>query len=59
MPDSIEPIIQPHAQRNVPFEVEPIGPTIGAELHGIDLSKPLDRDTFAFLERHVPEHPRT
>ena len=46
MPDTI----QPAAQRNVPFEVEPIGPTIGAELHGIDLSKPLDRDTFAFLE---------
>jgi taurine dioxygenase len=55
MPDTIEPAAQPSAQRNVPFEVEPIGPTIGAELHGIDLSKPLDRDTFAFLEETLIE----
>jgi len=47
MPDTIEARSQ---GRNVPFEVEPIGPTIGAELHGLDLTKPLDPDTFAYLE---------
>ncbi len=32
------------------FEVEPIGATIGAEIHGIDLRRPLDRETLQNLE---------
>src|SRR5690625_5283901 len=32
------------------FEVEPIGATIGAEVHGLDLSLPLDEATRERLE---------
>lgn len=39
-----------------PFEVEPIGPTIGAEIHGIDFRLPPDRDTYARLEAALIEH---
>ncbi len=39
-----------------PFEVEPIGVTIGAELHGIDLRQPLDDATFERLEAALIEH---
>ncbi|MBM3486323.1 MAG: taurine dioxygenase [Alphaproteobacteria bacterium] len=42
--------------RNRPFEVEAIGPTIGAEIHGIDLARPLDRDTALLLETALIEH---
>ncbi len=42
--------------RNVPFTIEPIGPTIGAEIHGLDLGKPLDGPTFAALEAALVEH---
>ena len=38
------------------FEVEPIGPTIGAELHGINLSQPLDSATFRSLEQTLWDH---
>ncbi len=31
------------------FEVEQIGVTIGAEIHGIDLTRPLDYATFQRL----------
>ncbi len=33
-----------------PFEIEPIGPTIGAEIHGLDLNRPPDAETFRALE---------
>lgn len=38
------------------FTVEPIGPTIGAEIHGIDLTRPLDDDTFRRLEETLVRH---
>jgi taurine dioxygenase len=38
------------------FEVEQIGPTIGAEIHGIDLRRPLDQDTFSRLEEALVTH---
>lgn len=44
------------ARTNRPFEVEPIGPTIGAEIHGLDLKQPLDEATFAQLESALIEH---
>ena len=39
-----------------PFEIEPIGPTIGAELHGLDLREELGKTAFAALEAAVIEH---
>lgn len=39
-----------------PFEIEAYGPTIGAELHHIDLSVPLDDATFARLEAALIKH---
>ncbi len=39
-----------------PFEVEPIGPTIGAEIHGIDFRLPPDPDTYARLESALIEY---
>jgi taurine dioxygenase len=38
------------------FEIEPIGPTIGAELHGIDFSRALDPQTFRRLEQALWDH---
>jgi hypothetical protein len=38
------------------FEVEPIGPTIGAEIHGIDLRRTLDEDSFQRLEQALIKH---
>lgn len=38
------------------FEVEQIGPTIGAEIHGIDLRRPLDANTFRRLEETLITH---
>ena len=37
------------------FEVEPIGPTIGGEIHGLDLSRPLDAGTAQALEAALIE----
>ncbi len=44
------------ATQGQPFEVERIGVTIGAEIHGIDLAQPLDDATFARLEAALIEH---
>ena len=44
---------QPASQR---FEVEPLGPTIGGEIHGLDLTAPLDRDTVSQLEAALVRH---
>jgi taurine dioxygenase len=39
-----------------PFEVEPVEPTIGAEIHGLDLTRPLDGPTFRALEAALVTH---
>ena len=39
-----------------PFAVTPIGPTIGAEVSGLDLSQPMDDATFAAFEAALIEH---
>lgn len=39
-----------------PFTIEPIGPTIGAEIHALDLKQPLDDTTFSALEAALIEH---
>src|SRR3954462_14213550 len=38
------------------LEIEPIGPTIGAEVHGIDLSQPLGDAQFRRLEQALWDH---
>ena len=38
------------------FEVDPLTPTIGAEVRGLDLSGPLDDGTLAALKRAWSEH---
>ena len=38
------------------FDIEPIGPTIGAEIHGLDLSQQIDRVTADALEVALVEH---
>ncbi len=38
------------------FEIEPIGPTIGAEIHGLDLARPPDAKTFSALEAALTTH---
>lgn len=39
-----------------PFEIEPYGPTIGAEIHNIDLTVPLDAPTLKRLEATLIKH---
>lgn len=38
------------------FEIEPVGPTIGAEIHGLDLTRPPDAETFRALEAALIAH---
>ena len=38
------------------LDIEPIGPTIGAEIHGLDLTQKLDEACFAALEGTLIEH---
>ena len=38
-------------------ELRPLGETLGTEALGIDLSKPLDAETFAWIENSFAEHP--
>ncbi|HAT35697.1 MAG TPA: taurine dioxygenase, partial [Rhodospirillaceae bacterium] len=38
------------------IEVIPSGDALGAEVRGVDLSKPLDDDTFSVLEAAINEH---
>src|SRR3982750_4620829 len=38
-------------------ELRPLGPALGTEAIGVDLSKPLDADTFPWIEAAFPEHP--
>jgi taurine dioxygenase len=39
-----------------PFEVERLGVKLGAEVRGLDLTAPIDRDTFAAFEAALIEH---
>jgi taurine dioxygenase len=57
MPSLAEAIVErtPEALSQA-FEVEQIGPTIGAEIHGIDLRLPLDADTLRRLEDALVTH---
>lgn len=38
------------------FDIEPIGPTIGAEIHGLDLSRQIDQPTADALEEALVAH---
>jgi len=38
-------------------ELRPLGETLGTEALGVDLSKPLDAETFAWVEEAFAEHP--
>ena len=38
------------------FEIEPIGPTIGAEIHGLDLTRQVDQETASSLKNALIEH---
>lgn len=38
------------------FDIEPIGPTIGAEIHGLDLNRQIDRATADALETALVDH---
>jgi taurine dioxygenase len=38
------------------FDIEPIGPTIGAEIHGLDLSRHIDQATADALEEALVAH---
>lgn len=42
--------------RTAPFEIEPIGRTIGAEIHGLDLSRPIEQACFEALEAALIAH---
>jgi taurine dioxygenase len=57
MPSPAEAIAERTAEAlSQAFEVEQIGPTIGAEIHGIDLRLPLDADTLRRLEDALVTH---
>ena len=38
------------------IEIRPITPTIGAEIHNVDLSKPLSDSTFERIEKALLDH---
>ena len=38
-------------------QLRPLGPALGTESLGIDLSKPLDEGTFAWIQGAFAEHP--
>lgn len=38
------------------FEIEPVGPTIGAEIRGLDLTRPPDAESFRALEAALIAH---
>ncbi len=44
------------SERAAAFEIEPIGPTIGAEIHGLDLTRTLDAETYRALEAALNAH---
>jgi taurine dioxygenase len=44
------------ATSTAPFEVERLGARLGAEIHGLDLKKGMDADTFKAFEAALVEH---
>jgi taurine dioxygenase len=46
----------PSASRATPFEVEPLGRHLGAEVHGLNLKNGMDPDTFRAFEAALIEH---
>ena len=42
--------------RNSRIEVAPVSGALGAEIHGVDLARPLDDATFAAIRRAFHEH---
>ncbi|MCK9512563.1 MAG: TauD/TfdA family dioxygenase [Pigmentiphaga sp.] len=57
MQTALEPATEAQAHPGArPFEIEPYGPTIGAEIHGLDFSQPLDSATLARLEAALMRH---
>ena len=42
--------------RNIGIEIRPVTPAIGAEIHGVDLAKPLGDGTFETLHSALLEH---
>ncbi len=48
--------IAPMRSNAKPFEVERLGAKLGAEIHGIDLKEPLDRETFEAFEAALVEN---
>jgi taurine dioxygenase len=47
---------RPEQSPSAPFQVERHGRHLGAEIQGIDLKKPLDKETFEALEAALVEH---
>ena len=48
-----------HAQARAPFnsfELKPLAPTLGAEIHGLDLSRPLSDEQFTEVRRAMGEY---
>ena len=43
--------------RNTRIEVRPIAGTIGAEIHGVDISKDLDKETVADIRQALLDFP--
>ena len=41
---------------SLPFDIEPIGPTIGAEIHGLDLQQQVDQESALFLKNALIEY---
>jgi taurine dioxygenase len=48
--------LRDRAMRNTKIEVRPLSPAIGAEIAGVDLSKPLDDGTYETLHSALLEH---
>ncbi len=46
----------PSAMADAPFEIRPVGPTIGAEIRGVELKSPLDERSFAALYAALVEY---